>query len=1062
MRLSIFDHISPNPGPALGAAFREQIRRTGAPSVPPALASESGVQLSAELVRFLDHPDARPIWWVSGRTEGEATQFALRAIERAMRIQQARGRATQFVPVTIPLLSIWPDSDAARDIGSALARSIEHNVGQELLCRLRQRAVGEDAMMVIERFETASRGVIRRADLEAAVRGVYGDSRAGKAIAKRVINTFWLGFQIRANRVANDPGPWLLRESQKETGQLAESLASKQRGTAAEIRGLQNALDFGFASTIGLLTFAASSLALPPLSAVGLGMMLGGLTAFARARGRLDGGQPRGDWSAMADAFEDDELSPEPIHASTDDSDETRLIADAVESSNALHAYVNAARVAGLIPVIVVEQAVLEGDGHEAAYLRLRRFLGHVPRGIATLIVGGAAPRPESMPGVEAVSVFRPREAAIGHYIDRRMNLTGPIDANVKARLGLERTLTRLVVLAGSAGRLDVLETTLSALRNAPEETGAAHLVGWMQMRIRATFKLARDIILRESQAEMNADDDFATMLPITLALPTALWAKGRQPRLSESVMEGYLAEVRAPRRWSDMSRPTQTRLRKALNKLLELSSSRVWLVSLLPEDTAPYAHLIPEWPLLVRQHGSWQWTFHHDGSPRYQRYDLGLFQPSAGTSKTAESPTAQSEAASPLPPSMNTHGSAPTIEEDANLVEYLGDFTLARAAQPANVEFDGFDDANRATQRLPDNERDSSWETAHDVLDLFEALDEGLAQLLDGQLSVKVLTRCGLLPMMPDDYSLKAALNDDGHGVSRYVLAEAAVRIRQRIGVIDKFILWAVALSALSSREIHSSDIARLLVRTRGLRGRTVAEQHARLATRALQAELRTLCPSTRGADNVFRRKVVKVDDRTGLKRWGADLRKRADLLAWSVRDGIASGVVATFGWNSIARRLRRLALDGEPVFPTFAEKLAIVDGLTGTQSTHWSGPTPTVAYLVDILATPASKAPEQSLTIAKVSAMILLGLNGDGLAAAGSSRIDLTDLDPLLASRFDDAGPARRPHCLFVREGDSPQFLNAPPPVRGSVAVVDSMVDATIQRFPQPDALVLAHEQA
>ena len=95
------------------------------------------------------------------------------------------------------------------------------------------------------------------------------------------------------------------------------------------------------------------------------------------------------------------------------------------------------------------------------------------------------------------------------------------------------------------------------------------------------------------------------------------------------------------------------------------------------------------------------------------------------------------------------------------------------------------------------------------------------------------------------------------------------------------------------------SVDIARLLVNSRDLRGRGPAEQHARLTIRSLQADLRRMCPSTRGAaqfSNGRLSRPMELRPFMGVKTFK---EQRCSLVAERGRTG-------RLAWQSLAQRLK------------------------------------------------------------------------------------------------------------------------------------------------------------
>ena len=187
--------------------------------------------------------------------------------------------------------------------------------------------------------------------------------------------------------------------------------------------------------------------------------------------------------------------------------------------------------------------------------------------------------------------------------------------------------------------------------------------------------------------------------------------------------------------------------------------------------------------------------------------------------------------------------------------MEYLGDFTSPRGTRTGSYLQDaqtGHDVFSTESHGIATGQ--SAWNTSSAVLDLIEALDDVLSGVLDGQLNVNQLTRCGFLQSVPSATVLWAALAD---GLSPQ--PQAAFWPSFQSASVNAWVFLTSSSCGWSRNQTpvfepqSSVDIARLLVNSRDLRGRGPAEQHARLTIRSLQADLRRMCPSTRGAYSGF-----------------------------------------------------------------------------------------------------------------------------------------------------------------------------------------------------------------
>ena len=188
-------------------------------------------------------------------------------------------------------------------------------------------------------------------------------------------------------------------------------------------------------------------------------------------------------------------------------------------------------------------------------------------------------------------------------------------------------------------------------------------------------------------------------------------------------------------------------------------------------------------------------------------------------------------------------------------------------------------------------------------------------------------LIRCGLLPSVPTAEAIREALHDESDPRSQCILAEVSHRIRERLGVIEKFLLWVKAADVLTQGEHDIVEIAAIIVTARDLRGRPAAEQHARIPTRILKAELRHLCPATRGASAIFKRSPLPRTDVDGLIQWGEDLEKRLEMLDYALREGVSDSVLDDAAWGSFAQRLRAIVVDGDETLSGFAENFSALD---------------------------------------------------------------------------------------------------------------------------------------
>ena len=224
-------------------------------------------------------------------------------------------------------------------------------------------------------------------------------------------------------------------------------------------------------------------------------------------------------------------------------------------------------------------------------------------------------------------------------------------------------------------------------------------------------------------------------------------------------------------------------------------------------------------------------------------------------------------------------------------LDRYLGDYTPARTP----LETSNIPSPLRPEPVAPKSKVTA--ETDLTTVELLETLEEIMADVLDGGLSVADLARCGVLPIMPSPESVRRALSGDPSPCEQYLLYEAGTRLRERLGVLEKFLLWVSAIHTLCRRKPALRDVAELVCSARMLRGRTAAGQHAQIPIRSLKAELRDLCPNTRGVAEIFQRSPTPSGTVEALLSWGEAMKSRCEKLSWALREGVSDSTVPRLG---------------------------------------------------------------------------------------------------------------------------------------------------------------------
>ena len=637
-------------------------------------------------------------------------------------------------------------------------------------------------------------------------------------------------------------------------------------------------------------------------------------------------------------------------------------------------------------------------------------------------------------------------------YLRRRIPIPLGMGAATTEAARLERAVLELALLHAAGMDPRELELMLGDRRVGQLPLSDGSPSDQLALRVRATQQLGVEVILRESQAEMAADPDFARLLPVVLGMPLRQWEQDIPPVVSEPLLAQHLQEYTSGYAWTQLPEETRNRLRTAVSKLLGVFTSRAWLVSVLPETATAFADIVPEWPLLTQKQGLSVWTFRHDGSPRFDPEEvLPVEQTLAPAKPEVKKPTVDRSARlrallERSSDGMNT--TEPVAFEPVR--DYLGDFTPARASSKPTPAIKPFSDPHPSDADLTippdgfehDDEPGNAWDTALSAVQLLEALDDVLAELSDTRLSVNHLIRCGLLPSVPTAEAIREALHDESDPRSQCILAEVSHRIRERLGVIEKFLLWVKAADVLTQGE-HDSWIA-AIVTARDLRGRPAAEQHARIPTRILKAELRHLCPATRGASAIFKRSPLPRTDVDGLIQWGEDLEKRLEMLDYALREGVSDSVLDDAAWGSFAQRLRAIVVDGDETLSGFAEILSALDRRGPARLTDWLAGRPSCRQLSRVLLAGDDAGPPDSLVVAKACGAVLLGLNRDGLSAVQPDY--LASLDRPLIDTLEDAGPCRKPFiCVVVGENPGP-VADGHTLTSGSVFVGETSYDADV----------------
>ena len=1045
MRSIVVDGITRTPDSPLSESFRAAIRG-GAPIPPTDRVDSRGCQrLSEAICRLLTNRDERPVWLAQAERVDVAMVEAARAVEDAMSAQHILGGELQVLPVTVGVPSADQLLDGAADLLAQIARAVEREGTREIVERRAALTTGPTA--AVDRLRAALRGVVHLEEIEDLFRAVA----PGGPPIRADVDAIWQGFQVRANRVVHDPSPWFISELQRETNQLAAVIDEHHRLAQARISFVEKALDGVFSAAIGAIFGGALFPFTNSLAAVGVALVAGGVTALWRSKRRRREDDPHLDETGP---IRTPQMSAPPAPR--------REAVDTSDVRNALDDYVQTLRETGLVPVIIWDHLPRDRDSEET-FRTLRRLLSQLPRGVGSIVIAQeGALGAHSADGCTSYWV-QPKLRDLHAYIRRRVPIPGSLSSSARAAASLERAVLQLSLIHATGMDPQQVDLMLSDRRVGQLELVDGAPSELLALRVRATQQLGVEVILRESRAEMSADPTFGRVLPVVLGLPLRQWEQDIPPVVSEALLAQHLHEHLPGYQWSTLNGETRARLRTAVSKLLGVYTSRAWLVSVLPEPMAVFADIVPEWPLLTQRGGLSVWTFRHDGTPRFDPEHQEAEENEQGEvpAPQVEGPDRSSRLRAllerptePLPIAETQVGDS--VSEAIH--DYLGDFTPARVdARPSPVVA-SFVDPNPSDAEMtaapvsfaPDDGA-SAWDTALSAVQLLETLDDVLADLSKDRLSVNHLIRCGLLPSVPTADTIRHALQDETDPRSQCVLAEVSHRIKERIGVIEKFLLWVVAADALTQGEHDIVDIATALVVGRDLRGRPAAEQHARIPARTLKAELRQLCPATRGASAIFRRGPMSATDVEGLVHWAEDLSKRLDLLTYSLRDGVADSLLDDIAWSSFAHRLRSRVVDDDEMLAGFAEIITTLDCRGAARLTDWLSGPPTCRQLSRVVLAGDDAGPPEALLTAKACASIMLGLNAEALGRV-SPGYEATIDRPLLDA-LNDAGPCRRPFVCVVGGASHGRSADGPTPTSGSVFVGETPYDVDVFEL-SPDA--------
>jgi len=927
----------------------------------------------------------------------------------------------QFLPIRVSVLHLAQGHGEHRV--SRAARAVEIAATRDILARLDEDSVHPQGA---EPLRALLRGSVTRDGLDSAVRECVGP-QADERIHRRLVHVLWEGCQVRADRVLNDPAPWFVHELQRETKELRAVIEEKHVRSRSRIQTLEAALDGILSLTVGLAAGAGSAFFLSPMASVGIGLVAAGGMALLRA--------PTQDAHTEFITDEPDLPRPEEI---------LRPTSDAMESDHLFRRYVDSLRAVHLIPVFIFEQtSALDMPAAQVSGW-IRGVLGSLPAGVASLFVGQDPEVFEDIPELSGRLVVRPKFSELHSYLNRRLPIPQSLRPMARARVELERSAVRLAMLSNSQGLAADCEHMLRVGKIGGRICPPESLEDELVIRIRATLQLAYEVVLGQFRDSMAADPQCQELLPHVLRLPIRQWNDGTELDIGETVLSEWVKPALDGRRWVDLSDNVQNKLRASLSQLVELLASRTWLVSRLTEEQLAHADIIPEWSLLAKANPGWTWSFTPEGTPQRPVESNASFEAPPEPLSIAPGPiepafpslsarqAVQESLIGGLPPRNDLP--APTEKQslEAVLDRYLGDYTPARRPlETSNIP--------RAVQPEPQKTvPKASGPDGLTTVELLETLDEVMADILDGGLNVADLARCGVLPIMPSPESVRQALTGESSPCKQYLLYEAGTRLRERLGVLEKFLLWVSAVHTLCRQTPSVRDVAELICSARSLRGRTAAGQHAQIPMRSLKAELRDLCPSTRGISDVFQRTPTPSGTVDALLSWGQELKNRCEKLSWALRDGVPESTVALAAWSSFTNRLKKHVLHGKEEAPAFAEHVAYIDGYGPAALTGWMSGVPSLGQLSQLYLSDDAFGPQNDLWNARACASLALGLNQVGFNALGDDGESFLDDD--VSTRLADSGPTRSPFVAVLGEVSGSAVSDGPGPRRGSALLAPS----------------------
>lgn len=1087
MRLSSMTAIAEGPAAPLSPRMRAELRADRPPAPAPFVRSDSGRRLARALDRFARGDRDRTALLVHGPQGSGRTTVVLRAVEQAMVALTWLARPVQLLPVPIRAASLARGESDRFDDVRVVARHLAVAALAELVERLGAR-IGEDAerAAAVEALWQALAGLPERdalRSLRSAAEprfSLFGDgdeeeSEEDERVGREA-EVLWQAARLRGVRAPTriEPpapptplpavDPAIVDALRDRIDRLTDALAERDSALAAHIATIGRSND-PFAVVLAALAGAAIGISIAggvatevaALAAGGVvGAVCGGGLGFVLGRN----GHP----SREAELPPVPEFAPLPEPVVLPPPAPVAVVEDEAPAAadgptdvdgllDLLGHFVHDLRAVGYAPVFIFDE--LDRADRAAIEPRIGHLLADLPDGCCAILVAGDANFAAHAPEIQERLAVHYTPAALHAYLDRRLTLPGDLSETAEADARIDKAILRYALLHASRMQIRELENMLAERHLAGVRLDAQQPRAVYAFRLRAAQQIALERVLAERTGVREDDPSATRLLTRALQYPLALWEAGEDPDITEATLADHLDDGRNDGEWTTASAAERARIWSALSILLGLMSSRAGLVARLPDTLAPLADLIPDAPLVVRHGDGWRWAFDAQGFPTA----AGL----AGDTLEEEKPTRNLVPPKKAPPGADNPRfraidraaaglEAPKRLRPGDPLPVTGEFrayaAAIAAATPARAPGadPGDDDAaDEALAGLRPGMRRPLIDAA-EAARFLEAVDEALGTIGDGALSINRLARVGLVPTIPTPAAIARALTEGDTPTARIVLDEAVGRIRERLGVIEKFSLWLTAARALvTPGETGTLEIAAALVRARALRGRSAPAQHAHLVTRDLQAELRNLCPRLRLLSTVFRRQAAPGTDPDALIKWGEALRKKNEDLAEGLREGTTRSTLTQVAWRALRARLRKLVIDGEAGLPAFAETIASLEGVAGATITDWLGPAPTARNLSALLLAARSHSAPDQLGDGGLYAALALGLNRNGTDAAG------LELPPVETSEAGDlireTVRARPPVALVLTTDPTRGLAASRPPRRGSALVLtpDEVITST-----------------